>query len=293
MRNILKFLIIGVFAIFVSCDNLNEIPEFSDSDAFVAFDNTTASLNEDGTILTIPVTLASINGMSATITYSIIDSTAKEGVNFTLVDQSKTLSFDAENRTQNIEVNIVNNPGVFTGDLKFLIQLSEDGVVMPSAENICIVTIKDIDHPLASILGSYSAAADSYFSSKGPFAWTISFDKDEEDVTVVWISNLEPYFASVGYIAPENNYFYGTVNEELTEITIPTGQAMGYETAELAGWTTADPDEGAAANNLIIEIQEDGAKLVMKTAYGVSVDDTQESFYNIMYGDLLLTKITK
>lgn len=226
MRNILKILIIGVFAIFVSCDSLNEVPEFSDSDVFVAFDNAALSVSEDGTSLTIPVTLASVKGASASVTYSIIDGTATKGVEFSVVDEGNPLVFDAENRTQNIVVNIVDNPGVFTGDLKFQIQLSEDGIVKPSAQNICTVTITDNDHPLAAILGDWSASGESSFG--GPLAWTVTLTKDSEDVTIVWFTNIVPGRNEIP--------IYGTVNEEKTEIKIPAGQEMSASSYDLVAF---------------------------------------------------------
>lgn len=286
MRNIFKFLIIGVLAIFASCDNLNEVPEFSDSDAFVAFDNGTASINENGDILRIPVTLASISGMTQTITYTIIDGTAKEGVNFTIADAAQTLSFDAENRTRNIVVNIINNPGEFTGDLSFKIQLSENGAIKPSAQNICTVVIKDLDHPLAAILGTYRADGVTYFN--GAKMWDMVLSKDAEDVTVVWISNLEGTGSGSG--------FYGIVNEEMTEIAVPLGQINTVHTTSNGDGNVylygMDADEELYdAGNLIIQIQEGGQKLYFGV-YGPSVNLGGTNYYwDLVYPDYYATKL--
>ena len=226
MRNILKFIIVGVFAILVSCE-LNETPKFSDSDAFVAFDNGSASVNENGTTLSIPVTLASISGMTQAVTYTVIDGTAKEGVNFTLEDATKTLTFDAENRTQNIVINVINNPGVFTGDLSFQIQLSEDGKVKPSAQNICTVVIADLDHPLSAFFGTWNASANSYYD--GDVQWSVIIDKDPSDITVVWVQNVVHGFVKWGYTYPGNDTrFYAVVNED-NELKFPIGQVCAYQ----------------------------------------------------------------
>lgn len=227
MRNIFKFLIIGVLAILASCDDLNEVPEFSDSDAFVAFDNALVGVNEDGLTLNVPVTLASISGMSQSITYTIIDGTAKEGVNFTLEDASQTLTFDAENRTQYIVINIVNDPGVFTGDLSFQIQLSEDGAIKPSAQNMCDVVIRDLDHPLAAYLGEWTASGNSAYN--GDVQWTVTIDKDPEDVTVLWVSEIIYGFVKYGYTYPSRDTrFYAVVNED-GEMQFPIGQTCAYQ----------------------------------------------------------------
>jgi len=288
MRKILSLLTISLLVLFASCD-LNQMPEFDDSNAFVAFDKAAMTIKEDGGTLKVPVTLASLKGMSETVTYTVVDGTAKAGVNFSLVSES-TLTFTATERTQYIEFSIIEIPGVFTGDLRFTIELAEDGKVKPSAESACKVTIVDLDHPLAFILGTYSASAASYFSDRGPFKWDIKFEKDNADVSIVWISNIEPYFASFGYVAPEENYFYGVVNEDKTEIAIPTGQAIGYQDVEFHGFSTPDPDDDAAeeVTKVIIMIEDDGNKLVIPNAWGAK--RAAGGWFNILYGGLELTK---
>lgn len=285
MRNILKYLIIGVLAILASCDGLNEVPEFSDSDAFVAFENPVQSINENGTTLSIPVTLASISGMSQSVTYTIIDSTAEEGVNFTLEDASKTLTFDAENRTQNIVVNVIDNPGVFTGDIIFQIQLSEDGAVKPNAQNICTITIKDLDHPLAAILGTYRVNATTYFN--GAKLWDIEILKDADDVTVVWIANIVDAGSGAG--------FYGVVNEEMTEIAVPLGQihtisgtSNGDGNVYLYGMDASVGlyDEG----NLIIQIQDGGQTFYFEELGPAVNTGGTNSYWDLVYPDFYATK---
>ena len=290
MRNIFKFLMIGVFAIIASCDDLNEVPEFSDGDAFVAFETTAASVAEDGETLSIPVTLASVSGMSGTVTYSIIDGTAEEGVNFTIEDESQTLTFDAENRTQDIVVNIIDNPGVFTGDLTFQIQLSEDGTVKPSAQNICTVKILDLDHPLAAILGTWTAAGTSYFD--GPVAWDMLFEKDPEDVTVVWISN----FVKDGSSLP----VYGIVNEDMTEIKVPVNQEIAtsstYPLIRLEGYYGPDGEELIPdGGNITIEIAADKSSMSILDEIGSHVWNdagatSSAGWYNIFQADIVLTR---
>jgi len=276
MRNIFKFLIIGVFAIIASCNDLNEVPEFSEGDAFVAFETTAASVAEDGETLSIPVTLASVSGMSGSVTYSIIDGTAEEGVNFTVEDESQTLTFDAENRTQNIVVNIIDDPGVFTGDLSFQIQLAEDGKVKPSAQNICTVVITDNDHPLSAFFGDWSALADSYYSGDG-VTWTVTIEKDPEDVTVLWIQNIVYGFPNYGFVYPNyDTRFYGVVNEEKTEVKFPIGQTCAYEyqgeyPITLFGMT-ADLSINESGN-VTATLSEDGQMLTFEDGIYVA-DDT-------------------
>ena len=140
-----------------SCQNLNQDPVFDDGDAFVAFDIASKSISEDGGRISIPVTLASVAGVNSTVSYEFVDGTAALGKNYKPVDESGILNFSSSNRTANIEVDILDNPGVFTGDINFTIKFKSTGSVKAGAENACVITITDNDHPLSAILGSYTA----------------------------------------------------------------------------------------------------------------------------------------
>ncbi len=292
MKKLLRyFSIIGVGAALTAC-NLNVDPTFDDNDAFVAFDKATASVSEDAKVVSIPVTLASVSGISTTISYAAVDGTAKQGKDFELADGSATLTFSAEKRTQYINVNIIHHEGVYTGDLKFSLTFKSTGDVNTSADNTCTVTITDLDHPLNFILGSYETTAESYFSGKGPWSWTVKIEKDAEDVSKVWVKDLEPYLGEYGWVSANGAYntFYGIVNEEKTQITIPRGQLLGYdETACMMGFTSADCDEGGLAD-IIIQISSDGKTLTMPYAWGCAVTAEGKNWYNIIQGGVILKK---
>ena len=259
MRKIFSIFTLAILVVLSSCE-LNEIPEFEDKHAFVAFDRGSMSFTEDAGRVQIPVTLASVSGISSTVTYTVIDGTAKEGVNFNLVDGAATLTFDANNRTQYIEIDIIEIPDVFTGDLRFQIQLSDEGTVKPSAEDACRITIVDLDHPLSSIIGTYDVAAPSAFGGVEEFEMTLHID--DEDISVVWFQNLAGVGTGPG--------FYGVVNDDLTEITVPLGQISTTNTTSngdgniyLYGVT---PTVGVqTSGNMIIEIEDDGATLWFRT----------------------------
>lgn len=205
----------------VSCE-LNEVPEFKKSDSFVGFTKATASISEKGGVVRLPVTFATIEGSAVTATYTLIEGTsnpkdpkAKQGVNFSLKNPTATISFDAQTRSSFIEINIIDRPNVFTGDLKFTVQINSVAGANVGGDNICVVTINDLDHPLTAILGNYNATGTSYFS--GPDAWTVTITKDASDVSKVWITNL---------VSATSNPIYGVVNKTMTEIKVPIGQEI-------------------------------------------------------------------
>ena len=273
--------------LFAACDD-NEQPAFSDSDAFVAFNSSTATVAEGATV-EIPVTLASLSGLTATASVEVncnYDNTCTvvEGVNFEIVG-SKTLKFDADNRTAYVSIHYIAD-GEYTGDLTFSLSLKSDDVNV-GHENECVVTLSDAEHPLQFILGDYSASADSYFSSRGHYDWTVTISKDASDVSKVYIDGLDPFFLKNGY----KGHIYGTVNDDKTQILVPASQSYDYSTATIEMFSTADPDdpnakELTAADNMEIDIQDEGKTLVVRNCYGIYMS----GWYNLMYGDLVLTK---
>lgn len=219
---------------FASCE-LNKNPEFNDADSFVSFDKAALAYDETVGEISVPVTVASLNGKNTTVSYGSVDGSAKAGVNFDLVDGSGVLTFTPENRTQYIKVKIYDPDvvyadgarvsGKYTGDLKFKLEFKSTGDVNASMENSCTVTIQDTDHPLSSILGDWTFSADE----DGEMAsWPCELKKDEEDDHVVWFYDIA-HFAASGLGAGWNKSYYGVVSEDLTTITIPLGQESEYK----------------------------------------------------------------
>lgn len=232
MKKILIYtaLFVGLFAA-VSCDK-NQPPVFDDANAFVAFDKASFSMDEaiideEGNILPqteklrLPVTLGSVKGLAETVKFTVIDGTAKAGVNFNLLTTSGTLSFDAQNRTQYIEFELLYF-AEYTGDLKFTVELTPSDNVAVGLASKCTVTVGDVDHPLTDLLGTYIfTCSDSTEGSQ----YEVQLFKDEDDDHMVWFYNL---FANSGWAIPQT-MFYGNVDETLSTIVIPYGQTSEYK----------------------------------------------------------------
>ena len=286
----LSYGLIAVAGLMLASCVKNELPSFSDGDAFVAFQSATVSVGEQDGSVEIPVMLTSASGLSATVEVEVVpDSTenaAIEGTHFTI--ENKTLSFSGlDGATQKIKVIVIDN-NVFGGNKSFTLRLKEGGSINLGASKACKVTIQDDEHPLAFILGTYGASADSYFSSRGHFDWDITISRDESDITKVWIGDLDPYFASYGYNAKNGyNTFYGVVNEAKTQILIPVGQKVGYNDTELAAFVATDPDlDETESDNIVIDIQDNGNTLVITNAWGIYED----GWWNLFRGPITLKK---
>ena len=238
MKNIYKYLACAMALTSVlSCDKLNETPVFEDSKSFAAFDITSFSVNENVGVLSIPVTIASPDPKQVALAYTVNDGTAKAGVNFTLVDDSAVLAFDGQTRTMNIELNIIDLAGEYTGDLSFTVSLVKPGDLDLGASSTCTVKISDLDHPLAPILGSYVVDAGYYTGT--PCSWPLTLTKDSQDPSVVWIDY--PVYFCYQYATWGDYSVYGTVSEDLKTITIPCGQTPGAESGNPA-WYKDETD---------------------------------------------------
>ena len=215
----LSYVLLAAATFVLASCNINEYPKFDDADAFVAIQQTSASIAENNPAgkLQIPVMLTSLSGLQGSVDFEITpaeENGAQEGVNFTVEGSSKTLTFTKENPTQYIVLNIIDND-TFGGDVKLTIKLTNPQGVNLGATKTCNVTIEDDEHPLAFILGSFSATGTSQYD--GELDWTAKIEKDASDLSKVWITNLIPATTTA---------IYGTVNAEHTELAIPIEQII-------------------------------------------------------------------
>lgn len=281
MKNIFKCLsalTLGAF-LFASCD-INEVPKFNDSDAFVAFNSASVSVVETVGTVNIPVTLASLSGLSATVSIEAVDGTAKSGVNYTVTTSS--VSFSENAATQNIVVDIKNIDG-FTGDLKFTLKLGNTGDVNAGSENVCTVTIVDKDHPLEAILGDYNFKATDYWGDE--WDYTVNVVKHPTDISKVYFYNLNSYLNSLGYSAPTYNVYEAVVNDEKTIITLPLGQDFGGYGFTLVGY---DGSNYITSGNIEMEVDTETGVIVISDYFGAY--SATNGLYDLCPG-AVLTKI--
>lgn len=258
------FLLLNVFALclLVAC-NPNEYATFNDNDAFVAFDGASFSVKEDVGTLKVPVTLASVAGLEKNVTVVGVDGKAKAGVDYN-IKNGGSLSFNSETRTAYVEIEIINRAGVYTGDLDLTLKFDDLGGVNAGARSSASVTIQDLDHPLSPILGTYTATTES---GRGKFSWTVTLEKDASDVTKIWILDLDPYFASYGYVSSVGyNTYYGVVNSDLTQIAMPCGQAVGYENVAVV---VCDNYDAVYSGNIIMDIDLENKTITIDGMWGI------------------------
>lgn len=281
----------------VAACNLNEIPAFDDSEAFVAFDKIDISVNEDAATLRIPVRLTSLGNKTATVSYQVfegprpapgaaLDAGAQEGRDYELAGGSSVLTFTANNPVQYIEFDVLSHTGEFTGDRTFGIKITNGGGVNLGAADSAAVTILDLDHPLSFILGNFRANGTSYFN--GASQWTVVFAKDASDVTKVWITNLVLNGSS------SSRPVYGIVNAEKTEIRIPVGQEIAVSASypdgiNLEGFYGPGGDDLIPSGGYITGSIDPSGTISILDWFGSNIAGTN-SWYNIFVADVVLTK---
>lgn len=277
----------------LSACNVNELPSFNDNDAFVSFTTTSMSIDENvEDSLVLEVLCTSLNGISCKATISVVDSganDAKNGVNFTYYTTSGSdeMSFDDKTISHKVIIKPIDN-AIFTGDKSFVINLSVEGANIGS-DKTCNIIVADDEHPLAFILGSFTASGESYFN--GPTEWNITITKDADDLSKVWISNLVPDGTSLKV--------YGTVNDDKNEIRIPVLQEIAssssYPHILLEGFYDAGLNEEIEGGGYITgKIAADGT-ITIENGFGSHVYTdaaaTQSAgWYNIMLPPVVFTK---
>ena len=264
MKNYNKILTIAFVALLLvpSCKKLNETPVFEASESFAAFKITSAKVDENKGQIVIPVQIGCIDPVESNVSYKIVDGTAKVNENYKDTDESAVLTFDGKSREENIVIEIINHEGEFTGDLDFTIELLAATGLKLSMEKTCKVTIVDLDHPLAAILGDYTVTCHEHWG--GDMTYSMTLSKDPKDITVVWCDGICPMVAGSSTFAPV--YAAVTQDEEtgLYKLSFPGGQVLAGDA-----------------------VTGDGDMILCETYYkgGYYVDDTAIIEFNQQEGD--------
>lgn len=293
MKNIIKYAIalVAAGAVMASCD-INKPDIFDDDYAFVAFDNASMSITEaDGASLKIPVTLASVAGIEESVSFKVVDGTAVAGTNFELQTVSGVLNFDAENRTQYIEFKIKAD-GNYTGDLSFTVELVNTGSVQVGAANTCTVTIEDSDHPFSAVLGTYSVTGISGRAG-GESTWSAKISADASDEHRLLLTDFVDLTGS-GLEGALN--YYGTIDDDMTTITIPLGQTAAFSGTDFALWGMDASEADVQTGTITVTILKNGdtvTGLDFGDEMGIEVvvtDGPNEGYWGYVYPGITATK---
>ena len=229
------------------------------------------------------MTAYNLDSKSGSVTFAVTPNTAKEGENYTFEPSNGVLNFDG-NGSQKITINVKNLEGIFSGDLTLTVRLtgtSGDIELGGTSTRSARVTIKDLDHPLAAILGKWQAKELYGYWGDDYSGHVITIAADDKDITKVVFTNLDPYLGSAA-----GNGISGQVNNEKTLITIASGQATGYSTTYFQGFNNPDPDVADDYDDIYFEVI-DAKTIRLVNAFG---SRSSSGWYELLYGDAIFEK---
>lgn len=300
MKNIFRFLAVAsAFAGLVSCVKYAEYTTTS----YASVDASSVKIIEpavDASAVTYKFPVHVYNATSdCSVSYEIKDVTAKQGVDYTIVNGTGVLSFPKGVETQEIEFTITGQPGTFTGDVSFQVILKEaTNNVVIGAISAAKITIADKDHPLVSLFGEYNLSA--VFSNAGGYSyttWSLNITEYVGDVTRVWLDNLVFYAYQYPGDFSGTPQVYGIVSDDMKTITIPTPQDTGVDCK--AGWNFGDVDYEVwlyrtsklsfevDQTPIVFTLQEDGT-YTTDADYAFNVPSKEDAF-PYYYGNVIST----
>lgn len=280
MKNIAKIIAAGsVLFAMTACSHVAKYTTYD----FVAFAATSYTVSESSTTLVIPVCAYPENGEpNTTVTFDVKDGSAVAGTDFTFAPANGVLNFSGE-KAQSITVTIMGHPGEFTGDLKFTIELKDaSNDYEMNSYTKATVTIKDEDHPLVDMFGTYTSNNCYGYWGDDYTGHQITVAAYPDDITCLSISNLEPYLGSNGFIGPVK----GQLNDDHTLITVAGGQETGASGIVYMGFNAPNPNDATATGDILIVIQEDGSFL-LPNAWGST---SSSGWYEILLGGAVYNK---
>jgi hypothetical protein len=247
--------VLAAVALLVSCEA--DYIMFDSSKNFVAFPAKTTSIPEQGGQVAISVYVVALEGSpSVSVTFDFdatgIADPAVEGVDFTLVNPSKTLDFQDGTGYATITIQPIDNDE-FTGNKMVNIMLtgnSQDYQFGANSTNA--VTLIDDEHPLKAWIGSYSVEALSYGNPGGwDESWAVEISAVEGELEKLQVlintgnGGGEPFLAAFDSEAMTISIDPGTV----------VGDVYGYgPTAVYVGdYATLDTEA-----TIVGSIEEDG-----------------------------------
>lgn len=276
----------------LACSRLEDF----DHHTFASFGDDDYLVSETVGTVKIPVNLYNCDG-DVNVIIKASDGTAVSGKDYTIVEPaSGVLSFAKGETTKDVTVKINARSGEYTGNLSFAIALSSssDGLGVGSINNVSI-TIKDLDHPLASIVGDYTVTCEG--ALYGPAKYTMTLSLDENDPTVVWCNRIVPMLAVLANYG--TGYVKGVVSEDKATISFasqpldPKGGTafnVGYGTFSLFSgrYVYVDGDEKdqyGTSKEPIVFTRADADGIVYKSGSGPCIVD---SYVWPTYGGFIL-----
>lgn len=259
---------------------------------FATLDAVSFSVDETVGKVSVPVSIYNPTGAEVQVTVKGVDGRGVKGVDYDIVSPSSgILTFSGDVTTQNIEVEITDFSGEFTGGKDFTIEIaSATAGVSVGNLNTAYFTIKDLDHPLAAFIGEWTGGplVDFFYGDQYTLNLTIVSNDDDPTFNSVLVQNIDPYFAGAGFNSNNGcNIFVAVANEDRTQLLLESGQPIGYSTCQLLGFDGPDLNTAGTTQYMLFDLNADGT-LTIPNAFGVY--NAGEGWYSAYLGGVTLSK---
>ena len=259
---------------------------------FATLDAVSFSVDETVGKVSVPVSIYNPTGAEVQVTVKGVDGRGVKGVDYDIVSPSSgILTFSGDVTTQNIEVEITDFTGEFTGGKDFTIEIaSATAGVSVGNLNTAYFTIKDLDHPLAAFIGEWTGGplVDFFYGDQYTLNLTIVSNDDDPTFNSVLVQNIDPYFAGAGFNSNNGcNIFVAVANEDRTQLLLESGQPIGYSTCQLLGFDGPDLNTAGTTQYMLFDLNADGT-LTIPNAFGVY--NAGEGWYSAYLGGVTLSK---
>jgi hypothetical protein len=219
--------VLAAVALLASCEA--DYVMFDSSKSFVAFPSVTTTIQEPGGPVAIPVYVVAVKGSPAiTVDFDFdatdIPNAAVEGVDFNLLNDSKTLSFPEGWGYDTIWIEPIDND-IFEGNkiINVVLQSNSQNYQF-GANTVNVITIKDDEHPLKAWIGTYTVEAVDYASYFGPETWTVTTEADPDDLNNLLVTGIGSSYS-------EHTPIVGVIDQDAMTITFTSGSEIGTHSA--------------------------------------------------------------
>lgn len=282
-RNILIYIAAALALVLSpSCDRTHEY----EPKAYATLYKTSFSVPENCGELKIPVLLCNSDGSDVQVSVAIKPGVAVENVDFEMTSPA-ILNFSGDVDSLDIVIAVTNFAGDFTGAKDFSIEISSltEGVLNGNFLKAG-VTIEDLDHPLAPIIGTWTGEAKEEFTGSS-VTMSYVFAADPEDFTKLLLTTADPVIGievkdlkADAELAADGTGRIVVKNEQPLGVDLNAGPGM------YCGFNATTFDGASDYSDIVMVLDADGI-LTVPNGYGI-LDD--EYIYGAYIGGFTLTK---
>ena len=268
MKNIFKVFAAAALLSIAACTPKAEFKSYN----YVSVPS--SAVTTEAAAVVIPVQAYSKTGVGSEgteVQFKVVEVKGSNGVDYT-VEPANGIINTSVDTPANIVVTPVNKVGEYTGDYMLVIELTgvnNDKFTIGGSYSTDI-TIQDIDHPLAEMLGTYKSTETIVDAWGDKYVIVSEVAPVAGSVNQVTVSNLCPYSAAAGY----KHKFQGTVDKDMTTITIPSQQWIVTN-----GLLFLTPD----GSDLVLTFDKEKKTLTTSGPYGATSNGTSFNFDLIEY----------